>query len=100
MLTLYVPGAVLLLGEKVRLKDPVPPEDNLTLMEPGLIGRPIGDKVTETVTLPWNPSRLDSDTFALPDVPWTIDWDNGLTDNAKSGRATAAVNASWSTQLP
>src|SRR5947207_14195083 len=52
MLTLYVPGVVPLLGEKVRLKAPVPPENNWTLVETGLIGRPRGDEISETVTLP------------------------------------------------
>ena len=52
MLTLYVPGVVPLLGEKVRLKAPVPPENNWTLVETGLIGRPRGHEISETVTLP------------------------------------------------
>src|SRR5437667_12654330 len=51
MLTLYVPVVVPLRGENVRVKAPVPPENNWTLVETGLIGRPRDDDIAETVRL-------------------------------------------------
>ena len=51
------------------MKDAVPPDDSVTVLLVGLIGRPAGVDDAETLRIPWNKSRLVNETVAVPEVP-------------------------------
>ncbi len=93
--TVYVPAALLVVGEKVRGKEPVPPAARVTMVVAGLKGRPAGEETLFTVTVPAKPFRLARLIVDVAEDPWTTETEAGVAAILKSGAA-----GDWTMKLP
>ncbi len=81
---MYVPGVD---EDAVRVEDPDPPDERVTLVGLTDAVRPEGETVDESVTIPEKPFKLARLTVAVPEEP---DWNVRLEvpDMLKSGVTT------------
>ncbi len=83
--TVYVPAALAVVGEKVRTKEPVPPAARVTVVVAGLKGRPAGEETLFRVTVPAKPFRLARLIVDVVEDPWTTETEAGVAPILKSG---------------
>ncbi len=83
--TVYVPAALVVVGEKARTKEPMPPAARVTVVVAGLKGRPAGEETLFRVTVPAKPFRLARLIVDVVEDPWTTETEAGVAPILKSG---------------